>query len=802
MTDRVEIPTVALSQVIERLTERRIVVEKAVSTLGEAPQGLRDVFELCRGFEKAFSNIVNESPVANRIKEAFFSEKGLAGNVQRLPFDKLFSIDSVKKITKTADGYQPHLVSPERGLQLMASKALDQVEGPVQECVSQVYTLLISAARDAASVAGEHTEAAMNGKVPLIVPEFRTFIMPAVVRALDEWRSEGEKMAQMLVDMERSYITAGFFRYTMYRRFEASQSQAAVQKALAKGGKKKGFMDRVGLGGGGGGGAEPDFAAPGAPDAAGAMVPRAPGAPSGAGSAAGGGISLGSLADPNDYIAAHFDKKVNEESARQSLPVDGWRWQKRFFIFSDSNKTLYYFKTPDDVPKPNGLRGQISLVDCIIEDLDERGNVRPAIGSAMVEMQRGERASLLLRIRSLDPRRPCVKDHNSIVLRAENVGNKYEWISRMMRAVAASAGPSPPPPVQAQPQPAAADPRRASKDVIADANGQPAGVAPQPLGSPGSAPSEASELVDPLSEAAGVQLSRRNSFEVMTSTRLGQGAKFFRAEELRDNHGRLQPAPPIVLGPMAPGGGLQPQQQQASAAMRLAELAKKPLTVQETWETRYEQLMEQFASDMQMYITMVCDTIVTTVPKSVVHCLVRKAEKNLLNHLFGHVHKMSEEELKRMLTEDSSVTEKRAAVRLLYDKIKMAIDDVQYKQEKVKRKDHEGDNVLMDAEVLALAVMTDLLSGEQRRRYTDMIDSPYMPALRAPVPLSHVDRPKKLPTAPQGLVEGQAAAAGLARTSVGAGAPARRAPAVPARPAANGMPSTPSARRAPPPPPK
>lgn len=72
--------------------------------------------------------------------------------------------------------------------------------------------------------------------------------------------------------------------------------------------------------------------------------------------------------------------------------------------------------------------------------------------------------------------------------------------------------------------------------------------------------------------------------------------------------------------------------------------------MQETWETRYEQLMEQFASDMQMYITMVCDTIVTTVPKSVVHCLVRKAEKNLLNHLFGHVHKMSEEELKRMLT--------------------------------------------------------------------------------------------------------------------------------------------------------
>jgi hypothetical protein len=48
-------------------------------------------------------------------------------------------------------------------------------------------------------------------------------------------------------------------------------------------------------------------------------------------------------------------------------------------------------------------------------------------------------------------------------------------------------------------------------------------------------------------------------------------------------------------------------------------------------------------------LPQVCDTIVTTVPKSVVHCLVRKAEKNLLNHMFGHVHKLSEVEIERML---------------------------------------------------------------------------------------------------------------------------------------------------------
>ena len=65
--------------------------------------------------------------------------------------------------------------------------------------------------------------------------------------------------------------------------------------------------------------------------------------------------------------------------------------------------------------------------------------------------------------------------------------------------------------------------------------------------------------------------------------------------------------------------------------------------------------------DMCVYIRMVCDTIVTTVPKSVVHCMVRKAEKNLLNHMFGHVHQLSEPELQRMLAEDDDVVRKRTA---------------------------------------------------------------------------------------------------------------------------------------------
>lgn len=47
---------------MERLTERQIAVQKVVNALGEAPTGLKDVFEICRGFERAFAAIIQVWP--------------------------------------------------------------------------------------------------------------------------------------------------------------------------------------------------------------------------------------------------------------------------------------------------------------------------------------------------------------------------------------------------------------------------------------------------------------------------------------------------------------------------------------------------------------------------------------------------------------------------------------------------------------------------------------------------------------------------------------------------------------------
>ncbi len=126
---------------------------------------------------------------------------------------------------------------------------------------------------------------------------------------------------------------------------------------------------------------------------------------------------------------------------------------------SDSQRSIYYFKSPDDVSKSGGVRGTVFLGDTVIEDLDSAGNPRPSFGSAEVEMQRGDKASLLLRVRAKDVRRPIVKDHVALVLRAENVSVKYEWLARM---AAASRGGAPVAMPQAQPQQPQAGPRRES----------------------------------------------------------------------------------------------------------------------------------------------------------------------------------------------------------------------------------------------------------------------------------------------------------------------------------------------------
>lgn len=108
-----------------------------------------------------------------------------------------------------------------------------------------------------------------------------------------------------------------------------------------------------------------------------------------------------------------------------------------------------------------------------------------------------------------------------------------------------------PPPLHT-PFPAEADPNAPTLSTTSSTSDAGIPIAP----GPGPAPPGA--LPPPAPGAAELDLERRNSLDFMANTRLGQGAKFFRADDLRDDHGRLLPAPGIVLAPggPSPAGGL------------------------------------------------------------------------------------------------------------------------------------------------------------------------------------------------------------------------------------------------------
>ena len=54
------------------------------------------------------------------------------------------------QVCREADGYQPHLVSPEFGLRRLVQDAMDLIMEPTTTAVRRVHLLLVEAARRAA----------------------------------------------------------------------------------------------------------------------------------------------------------------------------------------------------------------------------------------------------------------------------------------------------------------------------------------------------------------------------------------------------------------------------------------------------------------------------------------------------------------------------------------------------------------------------------------------------------------------------------------------------------------------------
>ncbi|CAL4932363.1 unnamed protein product [Urochloa decumbens] len=159
------------------------------------------ILELCRAFDKIFKeHLEGGRPGGDRIYGVFDNQ--LPSALRKLPFDRHLSVQNVKRVVSQADGYQPHLIAPERGYRRLIESALNYFRGPAEASVDAVHFVLKELVRISI---GETQELKR-------FPTLQAELAAACYAALERFREDGRKTTLRLVDMEAAYLTVEFFR--------------------------------------------------------------------------------------------------------------------------------------------------------------------------------------------------------------------------------------------------------------------------------------------------------------------------------------------------------------------------------------------------------------------------------------------------------------------------------------------------------------------------------------------------------------------------------------------------------------
>eukprot|EP00249_Psilotum_nudum_P023591 c28932_g1_i1 orf=673-3459(-) len=407
-----------LPSILSGLEGRSQLVENELVRLGEqmveTSEGTRALaLELCREFEDKFLEHINTGEGGGwKVVKSFEGE--FPNRIKQLPLGDLFEISNIKKLVLEADGYQPYLISPEKGLRSLIRKVLELAKDPARLCVDEVHRILVEiVASTASSTPG-------LGRFP----PFKREIVSIASAALDGYRDESKKMVVALVDMERAFIPPQHFIRLVQRRLdrqrrEDEQKQRASRKAQ---------------------------------DAEQSLLNRSTTPPPQSGGQTGGNLKSlkekgGSIdKDAKGASSLHVAGPAGELTAgylfKRSTKTNGW--SKRWFVLNEKTWRLGYTKTPEE----KLFRGIINLEECVIEDASDKED--SADDGPVSKSKDSKRAngpdigklsqSLAFKITNKVPYKTVLKTHHAVVLKAENMAEKTDWVNKLRNAIQGSKG--------------------------------------------------------------------------------------------------------------------------------------------------------------------------------------------------------------------------------------------------------------------------------------------------------------------------------------------------------------------------
>ncbi|KAG2710089.1 hypothetical protein I3760_04G008800 [Carya illinoinensis] len=219
---------VRLPNLLSGLQGKSQIVQDELVRLGEqmvqSSEGTRALaLELCREFEDRFLLHVTSGEGAGWKIVASF-EGTFPNRMKQLPLDRHFDINNVKRIVLEADGYQPYLISPEKGLRSLIKGVLELAKEPSRLCVDEVHRVLVdivSASANATPGLGRY-------------PPFKREVVAIASAALDGFKNEARKMVVALVDMERAFVPPQHFIRLVQRRMERQRREEELKTRSSK----------------------------------------------------------------------------------------------------------------------------------------------------------------------------------------------------------------------------------------------------------------------------------------------------------------------------------------------------------------------------------------------------------------------------------------------------------------------------------------------------------------------------------------------------------------------------------------
>ncbi|KAI5555226.1 hypothetical protein BDE02_19G066300 [Populus trichocarpa] len=396
---------VRLPNVLSGLQGKSQTVQDELMRLGEqmvqSAEGTRAIaLELCREFEDKFlQHIMTGEGSGWKIVASF--EGNFPNRIKQLPLDRHFDINNVKRIVLEADGYQPYLISPEKGLRSLIKGVLELAKEPSRLCVDEVHRVLVdivSASANATPGLGRY-------------PPFKREVVAIASAALDGFKNESKKMVVALVDMERVFVPPQHFIRLVQRRMERQRREEELKNRSSKKGN----------------------------DAEQAILNRATSPQTGG--------SLKSMREKSNQA----DKEVQEASSLKTAGPEGELtagflskksaktngWSKRWFVLNEKTGKLGYTKTQEE----RHFRGVITLEECNIEEVpDEEEPPSKSSKDKKVNGPDTKAPSLVFKMTSKVPYKTVLKAHSAVILKAESMADKVEWINKILKIAQPSKG--------------------------------------------------------------------------------------------------------------------------------------------------------------------------------------------------------------------------------------------------------------------------------------------------------------------------------------------------------------------------